>query len=486
MATIAPVPHRRIAAPWADARVTLILLALLALALRLPDLGNPLLDVDEPLYRYIGRRMAEGAIPYVDIWDRKPVGLFVIYWLIDRLGGDLFVTGQLVALVFAFATAATLAMMARPLAGPGAGLAAGAIYLVWIALLGGRSGQSPVIYNLPVALAAWAVMSAKRERDARYAWRLGLAAMLAAGIALQIKPTAIFESACLGLCLVADRHRRQPNLPYLAGRSALLAVVALLPTALAFATYAALGHGQAWWFANVESIFLRAAVPGEPLFARLPGHAIALAAPAVAAMAGWLRLERGERSVPGLWLAAAALGVLAVPPYYNHYMLPLIAPLAVLAGIGVAKSRAMAAMLAVAGGGLLLLMGLPSGGATAAARAEVTRLTASVKTHSNGGCAFAFNAPPLLNLTSGACAPTIYAFGLHLASIREAGAIGVDPATEVQRILAGRPPVIVTGHAAADRYAPTQRLIATALRRNYAPVASEAGYTVYARRSVGE
>lgn len=486
MATIAPVSVPPAAAPWADTRVTMVLLAVLALALRFPDLGNPLLDVDEPLYRYIGSRMADGAIPYVDVWDRKPVGLFLIYWLIDRLGGDPFVTGQAVALAFAFVTAATIAAMARRLAGGGAGLAAGAIYLVWIALLGGRSGQSPVFYNLPVALAAWTVMTAWRVPEAHRAWRLGLVAMLLVGTALQIKPTAVFEGVGLGLALLVARYRHNPAWPRLAGHAALLIGAALLPTALAFAAYAAMGHGQAWWFANVESIFLRAAVPGEPVFARLPGHALALAAPAVAAIAGLLRLEPGDRIGPGLWLFAAMLGALAVPPYYNHYMLPLVVPLALLAGVGVARSRVVAVTVVLCGAALLLLMGLPSLDVTIAARAKVARLTAAVSAHAHGGCAFAFNAPPLLNLTSGTCTPTRYAFGLHLSSIREAKAIGVDPVAEVRRILADRPPVIVTGQAAADRYAPTHRLIAAALARDYAPVAGDAGYTVYARRSVGE
>lgn len=486
MAATAPVSVRPASAPWLDARATLALIVILTLALRLPDLGNPLLDVDEPLYRYIGQRMADGALPYVDVWDRKPIGLFLIYRLIDALGGDPFVAGQALALVFALAGAVTLAALGRRLSGPVAGLAAGAIYLVWITLLGGRSGQSPVFYNLPVALAAWATMRAWREPDLRQARRLGLAAMLLTGIGLQIKPTVVFEGLGLGLCLLAGRYRRDPDLPRLAGQAMLLAGAALLPTALAFATYAALGHGQAWWFANVESIFLRASVPGEPIFARLPGHAIALAAPAVAAFAGWLRLGSNERLVPAVWLIAAIVGALAVPPYYNHYMLPLVAPLAVLAGVGVARSRPVAAVVIVAGAGLLLLMGLPSRTATIEARAQVARLTAAVAAHGHGGCAFAFNAPPLLNLTSGACAPTRYPFGLHLSSIREAGAIGVDPVAEVRRILATEPPVIITGRAATDRYRPTNALVDQALARDYIAVAEGAGLTVYARRSVRE
>lgn len=482
MATIAPVLPAQVTPVWRDVRVTFVLLAILTLALRLPDIGHPLLDVDEAFYRYVGRRMTEGAIPYVDAWDRKPIGLFLIYYLADQLGGDPFVASQSLAMLFAFATAATLAMMARSLAGTGAGMAAGAIYLAWIALLGGRIGQSPVFYNLPMALAAWAVMRAWREADGNRAWRSGLTAMLLCGLALQIKPTAVFEGVALGLCLIADRYRRNSNLIRLAGRAAVLAGVALIPTALAFATYVAIGHGQAWWDANIVSIFLRAPVPGEPPFARLTGHAIVLAVPAAAAWWGWSRLDGNQRLVTGVWLAVATVGALAVPPYYNHYMLPLVGPLALLAGVGAARRRAIAITLAIAGATFLLLMGLPNRTATADARAQVGRLTAVVRDHAGTGCVFAFGTSPLLNLTSGACAPTRYAFGFHLSSIREAGAIGVDPVAEVRRILTTRPPVIVTANAIADRYAPTADLVDAALARDYVLAAHDAGLRVYRRR----
>lgn len=483
MATTAPVSPASATPPSRDARVTVAVLAVLTLALRLPDLGHPLLDVDEAIYQYVGRQLTHGAIPYVDVWDRKPIGLFLIYALTNALGGDPFVTAQALATVFAFATAATLAVMARSFAGAGAGLAAGAVYLVWIALLGGRYGQSPIFYNLPVALAAWAVMRARGEPDDRRAQRLGLAAMLLCGLALQIKPTAVFEGVALGLCLVADRWRRDPHWPSVLRWGALLAGVALIPTLAAVASYAALGHAQDWWFANIESIFLRSPVPGEARFDRLPGHALVLAVPAAAALAGWLRLRPDERLVPGGWAVAAAAAALSVPPYWNHYMLPLVPPLALLAGISMARSRPIAGLVVAAATGLLLLMGLPSRDATAAARAKVARLTEVVREQAHGGCAFAFSASPLLNLTSGACAPTRYAFGFHLSSIREAKGIGVDPLGEVRRILATRPPVIVTDELAQDRYAPTADLVDATLRRDYALVARDAGLRVYRRRA---
>ncbi|MGJ3625795.1 hypothetical protein AB5I41_00100 [Sphingomonas sp. MMS24-JH45] len=39
-------------------------------------------------YLLVGDRLFHGALPYVDVWDRKPVGLFLVFAAIRWLGGD--------------------------------------------------------------------------------------------------------------------------------------------------------------------------------------------------------------------------------------------------------------------------------------------------------------------------------------------------------------------------------------------------------------
>ena len=91
-----------------DARWGFRLMVLLAVALaaRAITFGNPLVHVDEQYYFVVGDAWRHGAIPYVDVWDRKPIGLFLIY-LLAALAGP--VTGiyayQAMALVAVVATA---------------------------------------------------------------------------------------------------------------------------------------------------------------------------------------------------------------------------------------------------------------------------------------------------------------------------------------------------------------------------------------------
>jgi hypothetical protein len=47
-----------------------------ALLMRGQTFNDPVLGFDEQFYLLVGDRMLHGAVPYVDIFDRKPIGLF--------------------------------------------------------------------------------------------------------------------------------------------------------------------------------------------------------------------------------------------------------------------------------------------------------------------------------------------------------------------------------------------------------------------------
>ena len=466
---------------WGPSPATVwLVVALLTLALRLPDIGNPLIDLDEQFYLLVGDRLLHGALPYVDIWDRKPVGLFLLYAAARSLGGDPWVGYQLLATAFAIATAGLIATLTRRVARGWAPVAAGAIYLVWVGFQGGRGGQSPIFYDAFIAAAALATMAAIDRPDR--SWRYGPVAMVLCGLALQIKPTVVFEGGWFGLTLLFVAWRGSFGMPRLALYAVALVGIALAPSALAYATYVTLGHGAAWWFANVESIFQRGFAPTEPMGGRITGIALMLLVPLGAALIGAMRSHGPARLFLLGWLVMAIVGFLAIPPYYNHYALPLLVPLAVLAGVGVGANRMLALITAGSAVLLLWLVGYPHGGERAQARATLARLATTVDRYRAGGCLFDFASVPALYVATGACTRSRYVFAPHLMLATEAPAIGVDQLAEVRRILATRPPVIVTGPPLPGLARPPVAAVAQALARDYRRVDATSGYTVYARR----
>ena len=212
---------------FTNPRLRLPLLILVAIAARALTFGNPVVHVDEEFYYFTGTALWHGLLPFVDVWDRKPVGLFLLYAVPAGLGFPAGIWAyQAMALASLIATAALVARLATR-AGFAAGATASALaYVLWFDLLGGQGGQSPVFYNLLMIGAALLAL--------RGTQRAGLAAMALVGVALQIKYSVVFEGLFLGLWLLADDWRARKSPGDLIGYGIALVALAMLPTALAF------------------------------------------------------------------------------------------------------------------------------------------------------------------------------------------------------------------------------------------------------------
>jgi len=457
-------------------------LLLFALALRGWDFGNPVIHVDEQYYLLVGDRMLHGALPYVDIWDRKPIGLFAIFAAIRLLPGDGIVACQIVALVFATATAWLVQRAAcRIGATPVAAFAAGAAYLIWLPLLSGRAGQSPVFFNLFMTAAAVLTLRLPELAARRAITAMivnGATVCLLAGLAIQTKYTPAVEGAFFGLAHLWYLRRAGGRWPVIAGAGLLWMVLGLAPTIIPIALYAMRGPAafQAFWFANFASFLLRSsyAYPADLIARRLLGITAQLLPFAICAVLTWrvqgrARPRSEETRLAFGWLMAAVAGFAVLGTYFDHYALPLVAPLAITAAP--TFGRVPRAMIATLGIGLSIFtieaLGRPSDSDGTYAVARV------VEANSRGECPYVFIGDSITYHLAHACLPTAYAFPSTLAYAPEQGAAGIDAAAEVRRIMAKRPPVIVTGSRPLAAWnVQSLAIVSTALAADYRPVFS--------------
>lgn len=425
------------------------ILTIVAIALRGWDFGNPVIHSDEQYYLLVGDRMLQGAVPFIDIWDRKPLGLFALYAAIRLLGGDGIWEYQLAATAFAIGTTYVVWRAARRTGASGLGaLAAAVAYLIWLPLLGGRGGQSPVFYNLFVASTALISLHLPERaragaKGAIMGW--GVVACLLGGLAIQIKYIPTIESAFLGCVHIWYLRKARANWLLLAGAALLWIFAGLAPTLAAAGWYWQMGPKafDEFWFANVTSIFLRGGYPVDQLAMRLLGIGASLSPLIVSAGFAWRWRSRGEHRDEAMiafgWLAAAVGGFVLIGTFFDHYALPLIAPLGVVAARALGRSsRLLVGTIAL---GLVLNV------AERAFRADdsdgAREVAAIVATNSTGGCPYVFVGDTVTYLLSRTCLPTKYAFPNMLAYTTEQGSTGTDEAADVRRILAARPPVIV-------------------------------------------
>jgi hypothetical protein len=475
-----------------------------ALVLRSVTFGNPVVHIDEQFYLLVGERMLHGALPYVDIWDRKPVGLFALYAAMRALGGDGVIQYQLMALAFVVATSLTINRLARQISSPAGAWWAGMVYLPYLSTFGCFGGQAPVFYNLLVALAALVICHCLTTPDSRRLLVGGLLAMALIGLAIQIKYTVVFEGFVFGLVLLFYARRAGWPLPRLILAALIWAGCALTPTGLALAAYQWIGQGQLFIEANFVSIFLRdqAFLPSIWRLAK----ETAILAPfwlAIFWAPGRITPQRGVNPAAAsflrLWAAAAVVGFLLFGTWLDHYVAPLLAPLAALAApaLGWSPRRRFYTTFAL----LVSIIGaiadttdqrLLFGG-----RAEVDRASAVIRQHLAGGCFYMFEGDdPILYSTTNACTVTRYIFPQHLSSIMETRALGVNQLEEERRALGRRPSVIMTG-TRCPSCAPSSpenpavvALVATTLHRDYVPIGTvkigRRSYNLFQRRDLAE
>jgi hypothetical protein len=458
------------------------MLLLTAVVTRFSAFGNPLFHVDDQFYLLVGQSMLHGQLPYVDIWDRKPLGLFLIYAAIAALGGSGIPQYQIVAGLFALATALVIQRIASRLANTLGSTLAGMSYLMMLPLFGGQGGQSPVFYNLFISGAVLLAIQAIEDGSVRRLQRCALVAMLLCGLAMTVKQVSFVEGAFVGLMFLSVAHRKGMPVPSTVRLAAAMIAVALLPTILCLLAYAAAGHLSAFVYANFISIFQKSGHGPAAKLAGLEYLLIFMGPLMVLALCGSIIRFRSDiprpqiRTLVNGWVIASALGLLVVPNFYDHYDLPLLAPLCVSASTFLA--RPFGPLFA----GILLIFSNSNGDVTGFARnqhskAVFARMTATVSSNLDGGCLFVASGPGLLYSAVPACRLTPYLFGDHLMLRVERGAVGTDTGKELQRILSLRPSVVVFESGSTAPVDPLSRaLLASELVANYRLVETEEVY----------
>jgi hypothetical protein len=475
---VAPVaPPIRL--PGSRARTTqLAALALsylsIALLIRGISIGDPVIHIDEQFYLLVGDRMLHGALPYVDIWDRKPIGLFLLYAGIRLLGGVGIYQYQAVALASAAATALVVHRLARMIAPPAGAWLAGVAYLLYLSAFNCFGGQAPVFYDLPMALAALLLVRAATGDAERLALR-GFGAMALVGLAIQIKYTAVFEGFAFGLVLVW----RALGSPWRDGRvvvaTTLWAGTALAPTLAAWGWYAAIGHGAEFAQANFLSIFAREeSFAGSLIRLGREGAALGFFPLAIFGLPHARPPAGGDHpaALPllRLWGIAACAGFLVFGTWYDHYVAPLLVPLSVLAAPRLGDWRRTAyAVLLIGFGVIAAAYTTTREMRTHGNAAQIDRIADLIGSELNGGCAYLNEGDPILYHLTGACLATRWPFPNHLAGTVDQHALGVDLAAETTRIMASRPAVVMISALPISQPTDTttRAIVLRGLTRNY-------------------
>ncbi|WP_420382992.1 hypothetical protein [Novosphingobium sp.] len=433
--------------------LTFLQYASICLIFRLMLFGNPLVHGDEQFYLLVADRWAHGALPFVDIWDRKPIGLFMLYRLFLLIPGDPVRIYQVFGLASTAATALVVQRMARDIAPRPSAWLAGVIYIFVMPAFSCAFGQAPVFYNLLIALAAMMLVEIWKRAEAPNLIARGMGVMALVGLAMQIKYSVLFEGVAFGLMLLARGWADVWSWRRLVFAALVWMGAALTPTLIAYACYAAIGHGTEFFQANFLSILQRQTDSSGSLMrlvtqiiALTPFWLAVLVAPRVMPMP-----RHRHPVVPAVlytWALSALIGYFVFGTWYDHYVAPMLTPLCILSAPVLARSikaerwfgRLLVVTTAIGGLVTMTIQFINHGTVQ-----QFDTLTGLIREEMHGGCFYQFEGEPALYRSVGACIPTRYAFPTHLNTWTEAKAIGVDPTQEVARIMQSHPDVVMTG-----------------------------------------
>ncbi len=449
-------------------------LLLTATLLRMGLFGNPLYGDDEPFYLFVAHRLLHGDVPYVDIWDRKPFGLFMVFVALRWIGGAGVVAPQIAATLSVAATAWVAAVIAGQRWGRWPAWAAGVFYITMAGALGGMVAQTPVFYNLLLAVAAWLILRTAPALDRPRDLARASAAMLLCGVAIQIKTDALFEGGVFGAWLAARLWRTRP-MAEAAWRAALFAVLGVLPTLLIGLGFWWSGHWGAWWFATFQSQALKTGGFDREAMWRLGGFALQATPSLTAATVGLARLPRDERWwLFAAWFAATLGDAVAIGNFWTHYALPLVLVASILSA-GLWSVRWVGPVLWLA---VMLPFGISQGTrywwSTRHARVAVAETLRAIPADVKTRCLLGYETPVAYYQLTDACLVTPYIFIDQLRSAAEAHALPVDASVALRQALARRPGTILTlGNSRWKlRNRANDAILARALARDYARTAT--------------
>lgn len=414
------IPRRQIT--FVGESADAVALVLIALMLRAATFGDPVYHVGDEFYRLVGIAMHDGALPYVDIWDRKPPGLFILYYLFAAFSEHP-ATYQIAAWLSAAAAAWFIRCIAIRWTSRRGALLGGVIYLVILGLFWGGGGEAAVFYNTLLAGAGWLLLDPSPRRAA--------GAMLCAGIAVTLKQTAAFEGAFFGLVILCSR------LP--ARVVAACALVAAMPLGLCALWYFEAGYGAEFWQAMAGSSITRAPPSAETMLARGLDSLLRLTPLLLMAVWGARHLGNYRRLMVG-WLLAAGAGYLAVPEFYPHYVLPLLVPLCLMATGLLGRG-----WIGAAAAGLLTAHALTLQNPFDSSRVSIaeTRAMARIISEDRAGRLLVFDGPTYLYSLPHQQYLSPLVFPTHLNQQSEADVSQFGTATEMAHILDRRPTTIV-------------------------------------------
>jgi len=314
------------------------------------------LDWDESLYMLVSQSVLNGKLPYVEIWDNKPVGIYLIYVLSFLFFGKSVFTIRLISCIAIAVTCYILYHLGRLFENQGKliGFIAALIYIVAILKNDGAAANTEIFF-IPFVTAAYYLTFTQQLR-LNYqptGWKYFVIGLLM-GIAFIIKYVVIYDLFAILLLLAiqtrsSSLQRSDRNLSTIRVLSIVLLGV-LLPFLLMTGFFTVAGYFSDFFYANFTANKIRNIDRNFSLSVILQTFqsqlclniplwlcfGLTFLLPFARALS-WT--ERKVLRLLAIWIVIPLLGIFLTfkVRFYAHYFLPLLPPLSLITAFFLVK-----------------------------------------------------------------------------------------------------------------------------------------------------
>ncbi len=416
------------------------------------------MDWDEGVYITTAQNWLSGGLPYVTVWDQHPPGLPALLALGQLVIPDPIVSARVMTSFAVMLTASLIQRFAaRYFDRFYAGFSAAILYIFCISRWLGLAGNTVVVDNAFVTLAAYLLYSALWEP--RTALLRASSGAVALGMALQIKYVVLPEAVLLCLCYLAANYHTHRSIRTTLRDGAVLMVAGCAPTAVAVLYFWQRGALGAFISANIDTnIAYVSLVLSISAILNTTLSGLAPIAGCIAMIALALRRGRRLRHRPvsplqphwwiAVWVAAAALDVCLPMKFFTHYYFALYPPLCLASAIALASVAQDRQKHLTLGSIALFGVAVPMWfigahrvikGAELDAPRELVRCLDQVDHNTSNLFVYDYN--PAIYALAHLRPPTPYILGSELRDFSESSM--VDGPAEIHRVMATSPDFVI-------------------------------------------
>ncbi|TNE49831.1 MAG: hypothetical protein EP344_17800 [Bacteroidetes bacterium] len=310
----------------------LLFFLLLAVGLRALSFSFSVIDHDESTYAVIAQELLRGKTYYTDVWDTKPVGIFLIYaGILKTLGSSVLAIRFSAALAIGLTAYLLFAAARRWGHPPAAALVAGVVYPVMCSMHKWTfSANTELFFNLFTALGLFFFLGKPNTRNF-------LMAGLALGLGFIIKYFVLFDLMAFWLfyLLLLRRSDKEYGLGRMLELKVALGLGFVAPFAALFSWYYYCGPFEAFWHTTfvLPGQYANSFDPIKALnfFAGFQLVFLPFVLPFYNTL--WKGRDRSLAAFGLLWTGLVWVIVILPGKFFLHYYFQLLVPLAfVLAG----------------------------------------------------------------------------------------------------------------------------------------------------------